>query len=164
MRLSYTVARVPSWLGVFNPRQQAVRVMYHGLKRPTQHKLAPTSDSRSSLAGVSRPAARPTTPLAPRKGETGYRILGPVTRKVTVDRHDSEDTEWRVVGFRVVTVFDITQTEGEPLPDIGPRLLTGSGNAHLLEAGISMIEEAGYEYSLAPLRGPNGVTRPGTHT
>jgi hypothetical protein len=62
----------------------------------------------------------------------------------------------------VVTVFDIAQTDGEPLPDVGPRLLIGDGNVDLLEAGISMIEDAGYEYSVAPLRGPNGVTRPGS--
>jgi antirestriction protein ArdC len=97
-----------------------------------------------------------------RKGETGYRILAPVTRNVTADQHDSEDKERTVVGFRVVTVFDIAQTEGVPFPDVRPRLLTGSGSADLLEAGISMIEEAGYRYSLSPLRGPNGVTRPGS--
>jgi len=96
------------------------------------------------------------------KGEAGYKILAPVTRKVTVERDDSEDTEERrVVGFRVVTVFDIAQTDGEPLPDAGPRLLTGDGDATVLEEAISMIEAAGYEYSLAPLHGPNGVTRPG---
>jgi antirestriction protein ArdC len=97
-----------------------------------------------------------------RKRETGYRILAPVTRKMTVDDGESELSERSVVGFRVVTVFDIAQTEGEPLPDVGPSRLTGDGNVDLLEAGISMIEEAGYLYSLAPLRGPNGVTRPGS--
>jgi antirestriction protein ArdC len=96
------------------------------------------------------------------KGETGYRILAPVIRKVAVDQGDTEQIERRLVGFRVVTVFDIAQTDGDPLPDVGPRRLTGSGNVALLEAGISMIEEAGYRYSLAPLRGPNGVTRPGS--
>ncbi|HZD22324.1 MAG TPA: hypothetical protein VE569_02830 [Acidimicrobiia bacterium] len=57
---------------------------------------------------------------------------------------------------------DIAQTGGEPLPDVGPRLLTGDGDARLLEAGVSLIEDAGYTYSLEPLRGPNGVTRPGS--
>lgn len=32
-----------------------------------------------------------------RKGETGYRILAPTTRRVEVDRGDSEETERRVV-------------------------------------------------------------------
>ena len=66
-----------------------------------------------------------------RKGETSYRILAPVTRKVKVEGADSEDTEMRMVGFRVVTVFDVSQTDGEPLPDVGPRLLTGDGDAGL---------------------------------
>lgn len=95
-----------------------------------------------------------------RKGEKGYRILAPVTRRVKIDRGEEEDTQLRVVGFRVVTVFDIDQTDGEPLPDVGPQLLTGDADADLLEAGISMIEDAGYSYRLAPLRGPNGATRP----
>jgi antirestriction protein ArdC len=95
-----------------------------------------------------------------RKGERGYRILAPVTRRVKVERADSEDAELRLVGFRVVTVFDVDQTEGEPLLDVGPRLLTGDGDAGVLESMISMIEGTGYSYSLAPLRGSNGVTRP----
>jgi len=41
-----------------------------------------------------------------RKGERGYGILAPVIRKVTVDRAGGEDTELRVVGFRVLAVFD----------------------------------------------------------
>jgi len=95
-----------------------------------------------------------------RRGETGYRILAPVTRRVKDDRADTEEKERMLVGFRVVTVFDVSQTDGEPLPDVGPRLLTGDGDTAVLETGISMIEDAGYQFSLAPLRGPNGVTRP----
>ncbi len=43
-----------------------------------------------------------------RKGERGLQILAPVIRKVTVD--NGEEEERRVVGFRVVHVFDIAQT------------------------------------------------------
>lgn len=95
-----------------------------------------------------------------RKGETGYRILAPVTRRVTSEEEGTD--ERMVVGFRVVTVFDVSQTDGEPLPDVGPRLLTGDGDVALADAGISMIEDAGYAFRLGELRGPNGVTRPGT--
>lgn len=95
-----------------------------------------------------------------RKGETGYRILAPVTRRITSE--DEGTDERMVVGFRVVTVFDVSQTDGEPLPDIGPRLLTGDGDVNLVDAGISMIEDSGYAFRLDNLRGPNGVTRPDT--
>ena len=92
-----------------------------------------------------------------RRGERGYQILAPITRRVTRD-----DEEERVVcGFRVVHVFDVSQTEGEPLPDVGPRRLTGDGDARILEVGIGMIEDHGYRFGLDRLRGPNGVTRPG---
>ena len=43
-----------------------------------------------------------------RKGERGLQILAPVIRKVTPD--NGEEEERRVVGFRVVHVFDIAQT------------------------------------------------------
>jgi antirestriction protein ArdC len=112
---------------------------------------------------VSRPAGYRTWQSMGRqvrRGERGYQILAPITRRVT--RDDEDEPERVVCGFRVVTVFDLSQTEGEALPDVGPRRLTGEGDARLLEAGIGMIEEQGYQFSLAPLRGPNGLTRPGS--
>lgn len=93
-----------------------------------------------------------------RRGERGYQILAPITRRVS---RDDDEAERIVTGFRVVHVFDIRQTDGEPLPDVGPRRLTGDGDARLLEAGIEMIEEQGYRFGLDQLRGPNGLTRPG---
>jgi antirestriction protein ArdC len=49
-----------------------------------------------------------------RRGERGIGILAPLVRRVV----DSETGErrTRIVGFRVVHVFDLTQTEGEALP------------------------------------------------
>lgn len=55
-----------------------------------------------------------------RKGETGIRILAPCTRK------KEEDGSIIVTGYRSVSVFDISQTEGEPIPNITPQLLDGS--------------------------------------
>jgi antirestriction protein ArdC len=96
-----------------------------------------------------------------RRGERGYRILAPITRRITRDEDETQETERIVVGFRVVSAFDISQTDGEPLPDVGPRLLTGDGDARLLDAAIGMIEDQGFGFSLGRLRGPNGQTRPG---
>lgn len=50
-----------------------------------------------------------------RKGEKGIRILAPVARKV---EDEATGEEVRVLrGFRVASVFDVSQTEGEPLPE-----------------------------------------------
>lgn len=97
-----------------------------------------------------------------RRGERGYQILAPVTRKAKGTDKGDEETPQVLVGFRVATVFDIAQTDGEPLPDAGPRLLSGEAGATLVDAAIGMIQAEGFTFSLGKLRGPNGVTRPVT--
>lgn len=54
----------------------------------------------------------------PAKGSKAIWIQAPVTRrKVTVDADTgSEETDSLVVGFRPVPVFDVSQTDGEPMP------------------------------------------------
>jgi antirestriction protein ArdC len=57
-----------------------------------------------------------------RKGERGIAILAPVTRRVDAD-DDSDAAGLPVVtGFRPAYVFDVGQTDGEPLPEIARRL------------------------------------------
>lgn len=62
-----------------------------------------------------------------RKGEKGLRILAPCRVKVGDTRGSvgESDPTFRVVGFRCVSVFDISQTDGEPLPDLEYRPLEG---------------------------------------
>lgn len=61
-----------------------------------------------------------------RKGEHAIWILAPMTRKVTSEESEqADDTKsgTRVLsGFKPVPVFDIRQTDGEPLPEICSRL------------------------------------------
>ncbi len=47
------------------------------------------------------------------KGEKGIAILAPLIKQVTAD---DGQTLRRLVNFRVVYVFDVSQTDGEPLP------------------------------------------------
>jgi len=54
-----------------------------------------------------------------KKGEKGIAILAPLVKKVEVDEAGEKKAERRCVGFRVVYVFDVTQTDGQPLPDAG---------------------------------------------
>jgi N-terminal domain of anti-restriction factor ArdC len=89
-----------------------------------------------------------------KKGEHGIAILAPMIGKrreegENKDNHaerrkgDSDDQEPVVFGFRAVYVFDVTQTEGEPLPAM--HSVTGEASSHLdrlirytIEQGITL--------------------------
>src|SRR6266446_241270 len=49
-----------------------------------------------------------------RKGEHGIRILAPCV----VKRETDSGEETRSMFFRTVSVFDVSQTDGEPLPEL----------------------------------------------
>jgi hypothetical protein len=55
-----------------------------------------------------------------RKGERGIAILAPVVHRPTTD--DDSDDELSPVAFRIAYVFDVSETDGEPLPEIAQRL------------------------------------------
>ena len=78
-----------------------------------------------------------------KKGEKGIRILAPapykikeeqekldpVTGEIMLDRNGmpvTEEVELKIPAFRVVPVFDVSQTDGKELPDIGGNELSGS--------------------------------------
>lgn len=86
-----------------------------------------------------------------RKGERSYKILAPMTRK-------DDDGDVKVFGFRGASVFDIAQTDGEPIPTVTPELLEGSGNRDIIDVLDGMIIDAGYTIDYQPLGGANGVT------
>lgn len=48
-----------------------------------------------------------------RKGEHGIPILAPILVR---EEHEDDVKEKRLVGFKVVHIFDLRQTEGDPLP------------------------------------------------
>ncbi len=52
-----------------------------------------------------------------RKGEKGIVILAPMVGKKTESAEMADDEQSRVFGFRAAYVFDVSQTEGEPLPE-----------------------------------------------
>ena len=51
-----------------------------------------------------------------KKGETSLAILAPIVCKVADE--GSDEKERRVVGFRSARVFDVSQTDGDPLPEL----------------------------------------------
>jgi antirestriction protein ArdC len=56
-----------------------------------------------------------------KKGEKGITVLAPIVvsrKKEQAETEDQREEQQAVAGFRPVTVFDITQTEGQPLPEV----------------------------------------------
>lgn len=67
-----------------------------------------------------------------RKGEKGIKIIAPCKYKIELaerDENGNPKTEERT-GFKVVTTFDISQTDGPELPSIGVDELTGDVNGY----------------------------------
>ena len=87
-----------------------------------------------------------------RRGERGITILAPLVKREIVE--ERENPEPHVVGFRAVSVFDVAQTDGEPLRGM-PELLQTADHGQLLEAIHQAIP---FPVSLVPsLNGANGV-------
>jgi antirestriction protein ArdC len=90
-----------------------------------------------------------------RKGEKGLAILAPVIVK---DRETEED---KLVNYKVVYVFDISQTDGEPVfhpRRVDAALLTGDAPAELWERAARLIKAEGYSLERGDCDGANGVT------
>ena len=113
-----------------------------------------------------------------RKGERGIPILAPCTyRPKTADRAEpaapagpepattgsggaAPDTGGKQVrGFCVVHVFDLSQTEGAPLPEVAPTLLVGQAPAGLTAGPTPPAARSG---SVAPWTMPRRLRRSST--
>jgi antirestriction protein ArdC len=80
-----------------------------------------------------------------RKGERSIRIMAPMVVK---DRQAEDDDATRVL-FRAVPVFDIGQTDGEPLPEPPCEPITGDSHERYLEPLKDLARSMGiavYEY------------------
>ncbi len=95
-----------------------------------------------------------------KKGEKGIAILAPCMppkgnkpepteagiRKENEEKQEDE-TEIRPIYFKVVYVFDVSQTEGKPLPEVEVPSLTGKANEELFEQVMRLAESQGLEVS-----------------
>jgi antirestriction protein ArdC len=94
-----------------------------------------------------------------RKGEKAIWILAPVTRKASDEPSDDTATDAKVrtlVAFKPAAVFDISQTDGEELPEVVTRLEGDDvDDAFTRLAGIA--RGLGYTVEEDYLHGPNGV-------
>jgi hypothetical protein len=89
-----------------------------------------------------------------RKGERGISILAPMVRKV--DHDDGSDPDRVVTGFRVVSVFDVSQTDGESIPEPPCKVLGGEGPEGLEAALVAHAHSEGLTVTTARMDGPNG--------
>ncbi len=112
-----------------------------------------------------------------RKGERGIAILAPCTYRPKTSssatdsaREQPQDERGgqagpassgqQLRGFRVVHVFDVAQTEGDPLPDVAPALLTGQAPAGLWDDLAGQVTGHGYALERGDCSGANGYTDP----
>lgn len=113
------------------------------------------------------------------KGQSGYAILAPVTARF-VSRSPEDPGSWRrlgrgekprpsetvrakLIGLRPAYVWDVTQTDGAPLPEPPrPSLLRGQAPDGLWDGLADQITARGYELRLVSdasvIGGANGLT------
>lgn len=106
---------------------------------------------------------------AVRKGEKAVWILAPMTRKIREEDDAGVIRERTLVtGFKSVPVFNIDQTEGDPMPDSIVRHAEGEASAGTLEGLQERVRQAGYTYKVSVIddyrdgKGTLGYTDPRT--
>ncbi|WP_083289108.1 ArdC-like ssDNA-binding domain-containing protein [Jiangella alba] len=113
------------------------------------------------------------------RGQSGYAILAPVTRRfATTDPTDprswrrldrgekarpGEVVRSKLVGLKPAYVWDLSQTSGRPIPEQpAPQLLRGQAPEGLWDGLAAQVEAAGFTLSRVPnaaaIRGVHGVT------
>lgn len=89
-----------------------------------------------------------------KKGERGILILAPIVRRKLENEQDRDEISVSIAGFRVAYVFDVSQTDGQDLPQIGivqgdPREYRERLGSFAHSRGISVE----YSPEIAPARG-----------
>jgi hypothetical protein len=91
-----------------------------------------------------------------KKGEKGIPILAPI---LVDENPDDPDSEKVLRGFKVVRVFDVSQTDGEPLPE-PPNWKSPEQNKKLEEKLIQFANKRGIRVSVVKLGGETqGVSK-----
>ncbi len=94
-----------------------------------------------------------------RKGERAIRILAPMMGKVPAE---NDEVEYRLFGFRYVSVFDVSQTDGEELPSLTASKLLGSDFGQHLPMLKRIAEAEGIEVEFGDTGDAGGYYRAGT--
>ena len=85
-------------------------------------------------------------------GEKGIAILAPVMppKPKKEEGEEEEEIPLTPVYFKVVHIFDISQTEGKPLPEFEVPVLTGEANEELFAKVIELAKSQGVQVSFEP--------------
>jgi antirestriction protein ArdC len=94
-----------------------------------------------------------------RRGERAIRILAPCPRRRTVldETTGEEETVTRVAGWKVASVFDISQTDGPPLPEPPVWHLDGPDPGLVRHQLAALIRAEDYTFRLGAM--PTGHER-----
>ena len=91
------------------------------------------------------------------RGERGIGILAPVVARREPEPEADDALGARTLrGFRAAHVFDVAQTEGRPLHDVRPRLLSGGSPTGLWDRLATQVYAAGYTLDRGPCGDANG--------
>ena len=93
-----------------------------------------------------------------RKGERSIRILAPMAVKER-DEHGTETGDTFTL-FRAVLVFDVSQTDGEPLPQAPREPITGDSHAGYIERLEQYARALGYSVEREELESAGGYCDP----
>jgi len=89
-----------------------------------------------------------------KKGEKGILILAPIVRRKSENEEDQKETSTSVAGFRAAYVFDVSQTDGKELPQIGTVQGDPSTRGKKLRSFASaQTISIDYSMEIAPARG-----------
>ena len=92
-----------------------------------------------------------------KRGEKGIPILAPIFKKV----NDGDEEEGELVAFKVVYVYDISQTEGDPIPE-PPSWKSGEKDQELSQRLRQFAQERDIHVKVEELSGDTqGVSRGG---
>ena len=83
-----------------------------------------------------------------RKGEKGIRIIAPMSRRKNQEAGADAPDDQFVAGFRSVYVFDVSQTDGESIPELNRPTGDVTDALHRLE---TVVVESGITLIYAPL-------------
>lgn len=93
---------------------------------------------------------------AVRRGERAIWILAPITKRLAANDDDSaadpKEAQQVIVSFRAVPVFDVSQTDGERLPQAASRLI-GDGPEGAFDLLRRVTGTFGYSVTIEPLPG-----------
>ena len=97
-------------------------------------------------------------------------LRSPTGRRATTrpsnDADDDASRPRQLRGFKVEHVWDIAQTDGDPVPDVRPVLLEGEGPTGLWDLIATQVAAAGYHVTRGTCTNPqaNGETDPVSKT